>query len=63
MQLNEQEELTDWLQFVKINIVDRAQMSWQFIEDSSGGSVPNVDESVRRSGRHHGAVGRPGAVQ
>ena len=53
----------DRLDAVEVDIVDAAEMSGQLVDDLPGRGIPDIHIPVGAAGRHHGAVGRPGAVQ
>ena len=53
----------DRLNAVEVDIVDAAEVSGQLVEDLPGGGLPHVHIPVGTAGRHHGAIGRPCAVQ
>ena len=54
---------TDWFNGVEVNVVDRASVPRQFVEDASTGGVPHVHVSVSWPRRHLAAVWTPRNTQ
>lgn len=48
---------------MEIDVIDAAIVAGQSVQHPPAGRVPNVDEPIRRAGRHFGAIRRPTASQ
>ena len=46
----------DGFNLMKIHVVDTTQMSWKFVHNFPGGSLPHINISVRAASRHQSSV-------